>query len=114
MHISAVTTALHCTPLLLLLQVCSTRVARKVTYDDRAAPHSPFFWCEECFMLMHYDQQVSTEEHRRAQHQCGGVWVYGTGGVGGDACALMQSCMQERERGSHCHAAPLQMPAVSD
>ena len=40
-------------------QVCSTRVARKVTYDDRAAPHSPFFWCEECFMLMHYDQQVS-------------------------------------------------------
>ena len=43
--------------------MCSTRVARKVTYDDRAAPHSPFFWCEECFMLMHYDQQVSTEEH---------------------------------------------------
>jgi hypothetical protein len=25
-------------------QVCGVRVAKKVTYDDRAAPHTPFFW----------------------------------------------------------------------
>ena len=30
----------HCLP----CQVCGARVAKKVTYDDRAAPHSPFFW----------------------------------------------------------------------
>jgi hypothetical protein len=25
--------------------VCGGRVAKRVTYDDRAAPHTPFFWC---------------------------------------------------------------------
>jgi hypothetical protein len=37
--------------------VCGVRVAKKVTYDDRAAPHTPFFWCDECFVAMHYDKQ---------------------------------------------------------
>ena len=57
-------------PSLLPLQVCSTRVARKVTYDDRAAPHSPFFWCEDCFMLMHYDQQVRHRSGLGAAGDC--------------------------------------------
>ncbi|KAL4449459.1 hypothetical protein ABPG77_007103 [Micractinium sp. CCAP 211/92] len=40
-------------------EVCGTRAAKRVTYDDRAAPHTPFFWCEDCFRLMHYDEQGS-------------------------------------------------------
>ena len=31
--------------------------AAKVTYDDQQAPHSPYFWCEECFKSMHYDKE---------------------------------------------------------
>jgi hypothetical protein len=38
-------------------EVCGARVAKKVTYDDRAAPHSPFFWCDDCYGLMHYDAE---------------------------------------------------------
>jgi hypothetical protein len=38
-------------------EACGLRVARRVTYDDRSAPHTPFFWCDECFRLMHYDAQ---------------------------------------------------------
>jgi hypothetical protein len=40
-----------------VVQVCGARVAKKVTYDDRAAPHSPFFWCDDCYGLMHYDAE---------------------------------------------------------
>jgi len=36
------------------LQVCGLQTARKITYDDPSAPHTPFLWCDECFKLMHY------------------------------------------------------------
>lgn len=36
-------------------EACGYRAARKVTYDDRNAPYTPFFWCDECFRMMHYD-----------------------------------------------------------
>ncbi|KAL4855237.1 snRNA-activating protein complex subunit [Chlorella vulgaris] len=45
-------------------EVCGCRVAKRVTYDDRAAPHTPFFWCEECFVSMHYDHQASAAPGR--------------------------------------------------
>ncbi|PSC69390.1 snRNA-activating complex subunit-like isoform X2 [Micractinium conductrix] len=38
-------------------EVCGTHAARRVSYEDRAAPHTPFFWCEDCFNLMHCDEQ---------------------------------------------------------
>jgi len=28
-----------------------------VTYEDKNVPHTPFFWCNECFKLMHYDAE---------------------------------------------------------
>jgi hypothetical protein len=40
-------------------QACNTRVARCLTYDDAGAPHSPFFWCHECFTSLHYSSQGS-------------------------------------------------------
>lgn len=40
---------------LALSQVCRECTARHVTYDDAAAPASPFFWCSDCFRQMHYD-----------------------------------------------------------
>ena len=49
-------------------EVCGGRVAKRVTYDDRATPHSPFFWCEECYGLTHYDAQVGPGA---AQQGCG-------------------------------------------
>lgn len=36
-------------------EACKVRIAKKVTYNDNHTPHSPFFWCEECFRLLHYD-----------------------------------------------------------
>lgn len=38
-------------------EVCDRHAAQKVTYEDKKAPHTPFFWCNECFRLMHYDAQ---------------------------------------------------------
>jgi hypothetical protein len=35
-------------------EVCENISAKKVTYDDIRTPHSPFFWCEDCFDTMHY------------------------------------------------------------
>lgn len=37
--------------------MCQELPASKVTYDDEQAPHTPFFWCEECFMMLHYDSE---------------------------------------------------------
>lgn len=34
-------------------EVCTARTARRVTYEDPAATHSPFFWCEDCMLAMH-------------------------------------------------------------
>uniref|UniRef100_A0A1D1ZPJ3 snRNA-activating protein complex subunit 3 n=1 Tax=Auxenochlorella protothecoides TaxID=3075 RepID=A0A1D1ZPJ3_AUXPR len=36
-------------------EVCGIHSAKQVTYDDRYAPASPFFWCQGCFRAMHYD-----------------------------------------------------------
>lgn len=35
--------------------MCGIHSAKQVTYDDRYAPASPFFWCQGCFRAMHYD-----------------------------------------------------------
>ncbi len=43
------------TPLSCRRQVCQAAPASKVTYDDPQTPHTPYFWCEECFKMMHYD-----------------------------------------------------------
>lgn len=40
-------------------EACGLRFARKVTYDDKSAPHTPYFWCEECYAAMHYDDNGS-------------------------------------------------------
>jgi len=40
-------------------EACGLRFARKVTYDDTSAPHTPYFWCEECYAAMHYDDNGS-------------------------------------------------------
>ena len=41
--------------------ICGTdslrsKVATKVTYDDRLAASTPAFWCTECYEAMHYDK----------------------------------------------------------
>lgn len=38
-------------------EACGLRGANKVTEGDRLVPHTPFFWCEECFRQMHYDEE---------------------------------------------------------
>jgi snRNA-activating protein complex subunit 3 len=40
-------------------EACDLRFARKVTYGDKSAPHTPYFWCEECYEAMHYDDNGS-------------------------------------------------------
>ncbi len=37
------------------MQICKTRDAKQVTYDDAAVEHSPYFWCQDCFNSMHKD-----------------------------------------------------------
>jgi hypothetical protein len=37
-------------------EACGLKFARKVTYEDRSAPHTPYFWCEDCYGAMHYDE----------------------------------------------------------
>lgn len=27
-----------------------------MTYDDPVTPHTPFFWCNDCYHLMHYGE----------------------------------------------------------
>ncbi|KAI8110327.1 hypothetical protein M9435_002003 [Picochlorum sp. BPE23] len=36
-------------------EVCLSKTARKVTYNDIRTPHSPFYWCDPCFNRMHYE-----------------------------------------------------------
>jgi snRNA-activating protein complex subunit 3 len=36
-------------------EACGVRVAKQVTYNDMQAPHTPFFWCDACYKLAHYD-----------------------------------------------------------
>jgi hypothetical protein len=38
-------------------EACGLKLARKVTYDDRSAPHTPYFWCDDCYSAMHYDDE---------------------------------------------------------
>ena len=38
-------------------EACALRPAHKVTQGDRSAPHTPYFWCKECFGQMHYDEE---------------------------------------------------------
>lgn len=38
-------------------EVCETSSANKVTYEDVRTPHSPFYWCEQCFDKMHYSSE---------------------------------------------------------
>lgn len=38
-------------------EVCETGSANKITYEDVRTPHSPFYWCEECFDKMHYSSK---------------------------------------------------------
>jgi hypothetical protein len=33
-----------------------SRMATKVTYEDRLAPTVPAFWCTQCYEALHYDQ----------------------------------------------------------
>lgn len=35
-------------------EVCNSAPARKLTWDDKNTPHNPFYWCRECFNMMHY------------------------------------------------------------
>jgi len=36
-------------------EVCNVKAANQVTYEDSQTPHSPFYWCNDCFNRMHYD-----------------------------------------------------------
>ena len=38
-------------------EVCETSTANKITYEDVRTPHSPFYWCEQCFDKMHYSSE---------------------------------------------------------
>lgn len=38
-------------------EVCETSSANKVTFEDVRTPHSPFYWCEQCFDKMHYSSE---------------------------------------------------------
>lgn len=38
-------------------EVCESVSASKITYEDIRTPHSPFYWCEECFNKMHYSSE---------------------------------------------------------
>ena len=36
--------------------VCSIATAGHVTFGDKNTPHSPFYWCDECFRKLHVDE----------------------------------------------------------
>ncbi len=36
-------------------EVCSTASASRVTFGDKNTPHSPYYWCDECFGKLHVD-----------------------------------------------------------
>jgi len=36
--------------------VCSITSASRVTFGDKNTPHSPFYWCDECFGKLHIDE----------------------------------------------------------
>ncbi len=38
-------------------EACGVRLAAKVTHGDPCAPATPFFWCSDCFLQMHYDAE---------------------------------------------------------
>ena len=38
-----------------LCEACGVFLAKKITHRDRAAPHTPFVWCEACYKDMHFD-----------------------------------------------------------
>ena len=37
--------------------VCRVYSARYVTYGDKMADASPFFWCDHCYKPMHYSKE---------------------------------------------------------
>ena len=43
-----------------------------MTYDDKEAPATPCFWCEECYVMMHYDEQGNLlYDHKVFRYQSG-------------------------------------------
>jgi hypothetical protein len=34
-------------------EVCGTKVATRVTYNDVMADHTPYFWCDGCYRELH-------------------------------------------------------------
>ncbi|MCJ1461833.1 hypothetical protein MMC07_000432 [Pseudocyphellaria aurata] len=46
--------------------ICNMPAVAKVTYNDRFAPECPAFWCEDCYVDLHYDEEMRCidSEHR--------------------------------------------------
>ena len=52
--------------------ICQQSMARRVTYDDKEATATPCFWCEECYVMMHYDEQGKLlYDHKVFRYQSG-------------------------------------------
>jgi len=52
--------------------VCDINSAAFVTYGDPLTPHMPFFFCKECYHMLHYAAPQATLE----PHQLSTVLLY--------------------------------------
>lgn len=46
--------------------ICNKPTVSKITYSDKSAPDCPAFWCPDCYIDLHYneDMQCIDREHR--------------------------------------------------
>lgn len=46
--------------------ICNKPIVSKITYIDKPAPDCPAFWCSDCYIDLHYDEDMQCIdcEHR--------------------------------------------------